>query len=55
MTTHRLLNQTRAFYIAMLGTPGFFTPRFPSPQLFPSADPAKLSYYDVAPLRVTSE
>ncbi len=49
----RFINETRAAHIALLGAPGFFTLRFPSPQLFPSADPAKLSYYDVAPLRAT--
>lgn len=54
-TTHRFLNRTRAFNIALLGAPGFFKPRFPSPQLLPSPDPAKLSYYDVSPLRATLE
>lgn len=54
-TTHRAMNTMRAFGIAMLGAPGFFAPRFPSPQLFPSADPASLSYYDVGPLKKTLE
>jgi NTE family protein len=29
----RLLNQTRAFGVAMFGAPNFFTPRFPPPML----------------------
>jgi NTE family protein len=53
--THKALNSVRAFGIAMLGAPGFFTPRFPSPQFLPSDDLTKLSYYDVAPLRATLE
>lgn len=55
MTSRRLLNATRALGIAMLGAPGFFIPRLPTPLVFPSADPTKLSYYDVAPLHATLE
>jgi NTE family protein len=53
--TRYVVNQTRALGIAMFGAPGFFTPRIPSPSLFPSGDPASLSHYDVAPLRTTLE
>jgi NTE family protein len=53
--THRFINQMRALSIAMFGAPGFFTPRFPSPLIWPSPDPARLSYYDVKPLRATLE
>jgi len=52
---HRFVNQARAFSIAMLGAPGFFRPRFPSPFLWPDPDPAKLSHYDVSPLKETLE
>ena len=53
--THRAINEMRAFGIAMLGAPGFFTPRIPNPQFFPSADLERLSYYDVGPLKKTLE
>jgi hypothetical protein len=48
--THRLLNQTRALGIILLGAPQFFKPRFPPPVLWPSPTPDAVSYYDVAPL-----
>src|SRR5215472_7765519 len=48
--THRLVNQTRAFFIAMFGAPSFFVPRFPPTEFSPSQRPDKLSFYDVAPL-----
>jgi NTE family protein len=51
----RLLNQTRAFGVALLGAPNFFTPRFPPPMLLPSSSVEALSYYDTAPLRATLE
>jgi NTE family protein len=53
--THSLLNQARALGIAMLGAPGFFTPRLPSPLLFPFGGIEALSHYDVAPLKETIE
>ncbi len=53
--THRLVNQTRAFFIAMLGAPSFFTPRFPPTEFWPSERPDKVSFYDTAPLRATLE
>ncbi len=52
---HRLVNQTRAFYVAMLGAPSFFTPRFPPLQFWPPQKPHTLSFYDVSPLRATLE
>lgn len=52
---HRAINQFRAFGIATLGAPGFFHPRLPSPLLFPSERPDRLSLYDVTPLRGTLE
>ena len=52
---HRLVNQTRAFFIALLGAPGFFTPRFPPLHLWPPQKPHTLSFYDVSPLRATLE
>ena len=52
-TTHRAINQARAASIAMFGAPGFFTPRFPSPAIFPPASVTDLGLYDVSPLRGT--
>ncbi|WP_041802121.1 DUF3734 domain-containing protein [Rhodopseudomonas palustris] len=50
---HSLFNETSAALTAMFGVPGFFTPRFPPPLLFPPQDLTSLSYYDTAPLRAT--
>ena len=55
LETHRLVNQTRAFFIAMFGVPSFFVPRFPPMEFLPSERPDKLSFYDVAPLKATLE
>jgi NTE family protein len=52
---HSLANQARAFGTLVSGAPGFFTPRLPPPYLQPPGSPAALSYYDVAPLKVTLE
>jgi len=52
---HRLLNQTHALLTLLYGAPQFFTPRVPTPFLFPPSSPNTLSYYDVAPLKVTLE
>jgi NTE family protein len=54
-SAHRLLNQTRAFLTLLCGAPRFFTPRVPTPFLFPPDSPITLSYYDVAPLKATLE
>jgi NTE family protein len=51
----RVLNQARAFGVAMLGAPHFFTPRIPHPMFWPSSPVDALSYYDTAPLRETLE
>jgi NTE family protein len=53
--THRLVNQTRALGVAMLGAPGFFKPRFPPAQPWLTHDPGEVSYYEVAPLKATLE
>ncbi len=53
--THRLLNQTRALGIMMLGAPGFFSPRPPLMPFLPSAQPGSVSYYDVSALKTTLE
>jgi len=55
LETHRLVNQTRAFFVAMFGVPSFFVPRFPPVEFLPSEQPDKLSFYDVAPLKATLE
>lgn len=53
--THRLLNQTRAFGIMMLGAPGFFTPRPPLMPFLPTAQANEVSYYDLSALKATLE
>ena len=50
-----VFNETSAAAVATFGVPGFFTPRFPPMQFWPSASPVGLSYYDTAPLRTTLE
>jgi NTE family protein len=52
---HRVVNQARALMAVLFGAPHFFTPRLPPPVLFPPANPATLSFYDVAPLKATLE
>jgi NTE family protein len=54
-TSHRLVNQARAFGTLVAGAPGFFTPRLPPPYLHPPGSPGALSYYDVTPLKATLE
>lgn len=51
--THRLLNQTRAIGIMMLGAPGFFTPRPPLMPFLPTTEANEVSYYDVSALKET--
>ena len=53
--THRFVNQARALNILLFGAPRFFTPRMPSPLLWPSGRADTLSHYDVTPLRTTLE
>lgn len=52
---HAAVNRARAFGVMLLGAPGFFTPRIPSPALVPTSDFSKLSFYDTDPLRTTLE
>jgi NTE family protein len=54
-TTHRFVNQARAFGTLVAGAPGFFTPRLPPPYLHPPGSPGALSYYDCTPLKATLE
>ena len=54
-STHKWVNQLRAFSTLLWGAPGFFTPRFPTPFPFTPTDVDSLSYYDVAPLKATLE
>lgn len=51
----RVVNQTRAMGIALLGAPQFFEPRFPPPYTLQRQNPDTLSYYDVSPVRRTIE
>ncbi|PZF78947.1 patatin-like phospholipase family protein [Aestuariivirga litoralis] len=53
--THRLLNQTRAFGIMMMGAPGFFAPRPPMMPFLPTTQAGEVSYYDVSALKETLE
>jgi len=50
---HVAFDNASAAMIMAFGVPGFFTPRFPPAQLFPSRDLATMSYYDTSPLRAT--
>lgn len=46
-------NELTAATGVVLGVPGFFEPRLPSPFLSPPGSPAALSFYDTTPLRST--
>mgnify|MGYP001068459419 FL=1 len=50
-----LFNEGSAAMIATFGVPGFFMPRIPPTQFWPSAKPEGLSFYDTSPLRATLE
>lgn len=47
------LNHVNASMAAFCGSPGFFTPRFPSALLHADGTPGALSIYDTSPLRAT--
>jgi NTE family protein len=49
------LNKASAASAMMLGIPGFYTPRFPPPQMVADGSAGALSYYDTAPLKATLE
>jgi NTE family protein len=49
------VNEANALGTTLLGSPGFFTPRIPSPLFYPPGAPEALSFYDTAPLRETLE
>jgi len=51
----RFFNQLSAAEVLTTGVPGFFTPRFPPPQLAPEGSTAATSYYDTRPLVATLE
>lgn len=48
-------SQINALNALIFGVSGFFTPRFPPPQLQPEGTPGALSYYDSGPLKATLE
>ena len=48
-------SELSANWVAAMGVPGFFSPRFLPPILQPSGTPAAISFYDTAPLRSTLE
>jgi NTE family protein len=50
---HTVFDSASAAMIMAFGVPGFFTPRFPPAQIFPSSQLAAMSYYDTTPLRAT--
>jgi NTE family protein len=50
-----LMNQASAATVATFGAPGFFTPRFPPPMLWPPNSQEAISFYDTTPLRATLE
>ena len=54
-STRSLVSQVNAAGVMLFGVSGFFTPRFPPPQLQPAGTPAALSYYDTTSLKTTLE
>lgn len=54
-STRNMLSQANAAGAMLFGVSGFFTPRFPPPQLQPPGELAALSYYDTSPLKATLE
>ena len=54
-STRNMASQANAAGAMLFGVSGFFTPRFPPPQLQPPGEMAALSYYDTAPLKATLE
>ena len=51
----RFFNQLGAAEALTTGVPGFFTPRFPPPQLAPPGSAGATSFYDTTPLVATLE
>jgi NTE family protein len=54
-STRGLVSQINAAGALMFGVSGFFTPRFPPPQLQPAGTLAALSFYETSPLKATLE
>lgn len=50
-----LFNEGSAAMVATFGVPGFFMPRIPPTQFWPTSTPDGLSFYDTSPLRATLE
>jgi len=50
-----LWNEAAASWVAAVGVPGFFSPRFPPALFYPPGAPEALSLYDTAPLKTTLE
>ena len=50
-----VFNESSAALVALMGVPGFFTPRFPPAPLQAAGTPGALSYYDTTPLERTLE
>lgn len=51
--SRRLFNETSSAFVASMGVPGFFSPRFPPPMFAQPGTPEAVSIYDTAPLRET--
>jgi NTE family protein len=54
-TVRQWLNQLGASFALVGGAPGFFTPRFPAPWLYPPGATAATSFYDTSVLKQTLE
>jgi NTE family protein len=50
---HAVVDQLNAFQAAVVGVPGFYSPRMPPPWLLPSGRPEATSFYDTAALTDT--
>lgn len=53
--SRKIFNETSAAYVATVGVPGFFRPRFPPAVVMPPGSTEAISLYDTSPLRATLE
>ncbi len=52
-TSRKVFNETSAAFVASVGVPGFFAPRFPPALFHPPGSSSAISIYDTAPLKAT--
>src|SRR5262245_45148008 len=54
-TSRKIFNETSAAFVASVGAPGFFGPRFPPAFVMPPGSAEAISFYDTSPLKATLE